>query len=123
VTWRYSQSTGELSRDGIFLCRGYAGHGPGLNNPEMESVHDIGPIPKGTYRMVAMVDSPTIGPRAIMLVPEEGTQTYGRDSFRIHGDSLAAPGAKDASHGCIVAGRIHRELIWGTKDNVLEVGP
>jgi hypothetical protein len=119
MTWRYSQSTGELSRDGIFLCRGYAGFEEGKNNPAMESVHGLGPIPKGRYTIAAIMDSKNTGPRVLMLVPEKETNTYGRDAFQIHGDSMSKPGG--ASHGCIIIGRIHRELIWGTKDRELEV--
>lgn len=119
MTWRYRQSTGELSRDGIFFARGYAGYGEGKNNPAMQTVHDIGPIPTGKWRMTAMMDLPANGPRCIRLAPMEGTQTWGRDGFLIHGDSLARPGM--ASHGCIVIGRTQRELMWMTEDRVLEV--
>lgn len=119
MTWRYEQASGNLSRDGIFLCRGYAGHGVGKNNPDMQTVHDVGPIPRGRWRMTAMLDTPEHGPRVIRLRAEEGTVTFGRDGFLIHGDSIAAPG--EASHGCIIIGRIQREQVWRTQDTALEV--
>ena len=119
MTWRYSQATGELSRDGIFLCRGYAGFEEGKNNPAMQTVHDVGPIPQGRWTMTAMMDLPANGPRCIRLRPKEGTLTWGRDGFLIHGDSAAAPGR--ASHGCIIIGRLQRELVWNTQDRELEV--
>jgi hypothetical protein len=121
MTWRYSQKTGDLIRDGIFLCRGYSGYEEGKNNPAMQTVHDMGPIPVGKWIMAAIMDSPAHGPRCIRLVPDEGTMTWGRDGFLIHGDSLSSPG--NASHGCIVINRTFRELVWGTKDCHLEVVP
>jgi RHS repeat-associated protein len=58
--WQYSQSTGQLTyvddQTGAHtpIGSGYAGNGPGLNNPNMQNVPDIGPLPQGTY---------TIGPQ------------------------------------------------------------
>jgi hypothetical protein len=119
--WRYVQSTGEMLRDGIFLSRGYSGFENGKNNPAMCSVHDIGPIPSGKWKMTMIFDHPARGPRCIRLDPAEGTVTFGRDGFLIHGDSISNPG--NASQGCIIMGRVQRELIWGTKDTDLEVVP
>ncbi len=119
--WRYEQSTGNLSRDGIFFTRGYSGFESGKNNPAMQTVHDVGPIPVGRWILGAIMDSPSHGPRCIRLSPAEGTNTWGRDGFLIHGDSLARPGK--ASHGCIIIGRVQREQMWGTKDHILEVVP
>lgn len=120
MTWRYEQSTGILTRDGVYFCRGYSGHGVGKNNPNMETVPNIGPIPKGKWKLTAMTDTQEHGPRVIRLRAVPGTATtYGRDGFLIHGDSIAAPG--EASQGCIIIGRFHRELMWNTKDVDLEV--
>jgi hypothetical protein len=121
VTWTYAQRTGDLCRDGIFLCRGYSGFEEGKNNPAMEGVHDTGPIPCGQWLMESISDTKTHGPRVIRLIPVAPVHTYGRDGFLIHGDSIAAPGT--ASHGCIIIGRLHREQVWGTGDHELLVVP
>ena len=119
--WRYTQSAGEMSRDGIFLARGYSGKDEGKNNAAMQAVHNVGPIPAGTWNMTVIFDHPAKGPRCIRLDPKEGTVTFGRDGFLVHGDSISNPG--HASEGCIILGRVHRELIWGTNDRDLEVVP
>jgi hypothetical protein len=121
MTWRYEQATGHLSRDGIYFTRGYAGAREGKNNPAMQTVPNVGPLPVGRYAMTAIMDLSDKGPRCIRLVQIEGP-TFGRSGFLIHGDSMTHPG--DASEGCIiVGGRTNRELIWGTKDRELEVVP
>ncbi|MPW09303.1 hypothetical protein GCT19_27215 [Paraburkholderia sp. CNPSo 3155] len=47
MTWTHSQSSGTLSRDGSLVARGYSGHGAGKNNPVMQAVRSVGPIPEG----------------------------------------------------------------------------
>ena len=45
---KYNQLTGELTTNsGVVIGKGYAGHGEGKNNPAMESVKMVGPLPKG----------------------------------------------------------------------------
>jgi hypothetical protein len=96
----YIQLTGEFLLDGELLATGYSGIGEGKNNPAMEGIVDVGPIPEGTYYIQEIWDSPTLGPMACELFPEPGTITYGRSGFYIHGDSIQHPGL--ASHGCII---------------------
>jgi hypothetical protein len=43
--WTYAQKTGELQQDGKNVATGYSGAGPGKNNPEMENIRNVGPIP------------------------------------------------------------------------------
>ena len=66
-----------------------------------------------------MKDSPNTGPFTILLEPAPGTDTLGRSAFRIHGDSVRAPGT--ASHGCIILPRAIRDHIWRSGDRDLEV--
>src|ERR1035438_5538324 len=40
------------------------------------------------------------------LTPESGTNTFGREGFLIHGDSVQNPGT--ASHGCIILPQLGR---------------
>ena len=45
--WTYSQTSGELDQDGNKVATGYSGAGIGKNNPVMQNVHNVGPIPQG----------------------------------------------------------------------------
>lgn len=96
----YIQSTGEFLLNGEVLATGYSGIGAGKNNPEMEGIVDVGPIPQGTFRITAIWNSSTLGPIACELEADAGTNTFGRSGFFIHGDSCQHPGL--ASHGCII---------------------
>lgn len=119
MTWRWDQSSGEMTRDGSFISKGYAGRGNGKNNPSMQAAVGVGPIPRGLWKMIDMRDSPNTGRMTIVLEPMAGTDTKGRSAFRIHGDSIADPGT--ASHGCIVLPRPVRQRIWDSGDRMLEV--
>jgi hypothetical protein len=121
MPWQYSQSQGIISRNGqVILGGGYAGNGLGLNNPEAQDQHNVGPLPQGHYLMTALVDSPKTGIATIILDPDPGTEMYGRSAFRIHGDN--GRDDQSASDGCIVAGHAaDRTAIWDTGDHDLEV--
>lgn len=115
----YSQSSGEFRHDGTSLCFGYSGFADGKNNPDKEAEHDIGPIPKGTYRIGSSYISPQFGPVVMSLTPFPENQMFGRAGFLIHGDSTLHPGY--ASHGCIILPRNIRQLIARSGDDVLMV--
>jgi len=119
MTWRWDQSAGELSREGKLVSKGYSGWDRGKNNPAMQAAVGVGPIPAGIWRIVRRYDSANVGPAALELTPLQGTPTFGRSAFRIHGDSLRAPGT--ASHGCIILPRTIRDLIWASGDRDLVV--
>lgn len=113
----YNQKTGELYLDGEYEGLGYSGHGEGRNNPDAQALHGIGPIPRGLWRIGAAYSHPQLGPICMNLYPRAGTDTFGRDLFRIHGNNTI----NDASHGCIILGpAIRREIDAGT-DRALEV--
>lgn len=122
MTWKYDQSTGEItSPDGTFFATGYSGKGKknreGRNNPDMETVVAVGPIPRGKWLMNGVYDSKQVGPFAIVLLPQ-GHDAHGREAFRIHGNNKA----DDASHGCIILSpQSLREHIWNSGDHDLEV--
>lgn len=117
--WKYDQSSGELTRDGKFVARGYSGHQLGKNNPGLEGKVAVGPIPRGMWKFGAPVNRPqTIGPFAMPLTPV-GHNALGRSGFFCHGDSARAPGT--ASHGCLILARNVREAIWASGDRDLEV--
>jgi len=116
--WTYKQSTGELSCRG-FCATGYAGAGEGKNNPAMQGVQCVGPIPVGLYTICAPRNTKTHGPYVLPLTPHLDNDMLGRSGFLIHGDSLRAPGT--ASLGCIVVARAVRVRVWDSGDRLLQV--
>lgn len=120
--WSYKQSTGELFRTGSPVTTpvavGHAGVGTGKNNPDLQCVQDIGPIPRGDWTISALTDTPSLK-GALPLTPKTGTDVCGRKDFFIHGDSVAQPGW--ASQGCIILPKEVRELIAASGDLHLRV--
>lgn len=119
MTWTYRQHDGALSRDGALAGHGYSGRDGGKNNPDEQSDPGIGPIPRGWWHMTGVKSGGPTGPFTIVLEAEPGTATFGRSLFRIHGDSIAAPGT--ASHGCIILAPQLRHQIWNSGDHLVEV--
>jgi hypothetical protein len=117
--WVWDQSAGKLFHNGEFISNGYAGSGPGKNNPELQAAVGIGPIPRGEWLMTGVCNSKNTGPFTIALQPKHGTNTCGRSAFRIHGDAKFHPG--NASHGCIILPRAIRDLMWHSGDHSLTV--
>jgi len=116
--WTYSQSTGHLlDATGALLCLAYSGTGDGRNNPAMENVPDVGPIPQGTYTIGPEHLSPHTGPVSMCLTPLAGTDTLGRSEFLIHGDNAE----HDASHGCVIVDHDSRLKIAASEDRELKV--
>ena len=119
MTWRWVQSTGQLSRDGNAEGYGYSGAGEGKNNPAMQTIHNVGPIPVGDYTIGEPCDTMTHGPYVLRLTATEDNNMCGRSGFLIHGDSVVSPGT--ASEGCIILSRDIRTKIWESGDRQLEV--
>ncbi len=106
----YGQSTGEMTNaQGELTGRGYSGKGEAKKQVEREGEKNIGPIPRGNYRVAEIVDDPNdlrcqqMGPHILRLEPaDQATRdrlaAMGRDGFYIHG------GGADASTGCIIMG-------------------
>ena len=118
--WQYRSASGELLHNGVHVGYGYAGHGAGKNQPAMENIHDIGPIPRGNWLILGPPSDTTgHGPYVLRLIAFPGTQTFGRGGFLIHGDSVSAPGT--ASLGCIVLAPDVRHAIWMSGDHGLVV--
>ena len=120
--WTYKQSSGllTLNEESVAFC--YSGFGEGKNNPALQQVHDLGPIPRGHWSIgepECVTDVGPHGPFVLPLRPREGTETYGRSGFLIHGDSIQHSG--QASHGCIIVDRHTREAIAASHDQDLEV--
>lgn len=123
--WYWHQGRGVLTRDGEIISRGYSGKGRGKNNPALEGIRGLGPIPRGLWRIKNVYNSANVGPYALTLhavdiKPDDDIhQVTGRSAFRIHGDSIKNPG--DASNGCIILPRKIREKIWQSGDRDLMV--
>lgn len=125
MSWIYSQSKGSLiDHDGKVVANGYAGgncgkNPEGKNNPAMQNVRCVGPLPRGVYTLGNPVPQSHLGPFAIPLTPEHGNEMFGRSAFYIHGDRTSAPGS--ASEGCIILPRAAREKMWNSEDHTLIV--
>ncbi len=117
MTYLYHQKTGDILNGASFVGTGYSGHGEGRNNPAMEAVPRVGPIPKGRYRIGPPYQHPHLGPCVMNLDPMDGTDTHGRDLFRIHGNNAQ----NDASLGCIILGPAIRRQIADSGIHVIEV--
>jgi RHS repeat-associated protein len=115
----FSQSTGHLrciddvTGRRIADADGYAGNGPGRNNPDLQDVPFVGPIPTGVYDMLPAWNSPTTGPITIPLRYRgprgEFPPNRSPDMFRIHPANPAHP--DDSSKGCIIANKNARKKI------------
>ena len=138
LDWIWQQSSGNLYNTPIggmgppyLVSPGgsgqYSGQNLGLNNPANQSVPGTGPdsnggpLPQGTYDIGFGHYSSGTGPNTMNLTPQTGTDTLGRDLFRIHGDNSAQNNT--ASEGCIVAGSNVRTKINNSIDRVLRVVP
>jgi hypothetical protein len=120
--WTFKQTTGELFRDGVHVGTGYSGHDRGKNNPDLQHVPRVGPIPVGLWNLTNVGNTKTHGPCVIRLTPRPETDTHGRDGFLMHGDSMLAPGT--ASLGCIIQSLEVRKLVVARMkagETVLEV--
>lgn len=127
--WQYEQISGKLrDSDGNVVGIGYSGGGDGKNNPLMEHVVDVGPIPAGTYTIEGPpINTKAHGPYVLKLTPDANTTAFikslGRDpaTFLMHGDSIPHPGT--ASEGCVIQDRMTRERVNSTlaTDNTLIV--
>lgn len=118
MMWTYNQATGVFS-SGLSSFVGYAGIGKGRNNPESEATHDVGPLPRGVYKIAPPRTHPTLGQYVMPLLPAATNKMFGRGGFYIHDDSSKHPGL--SSHGCIVLNRAARTAIWMSGNHDLVV--
>lgn len=117
--WQFQSSSGKLTNDGEYITTGYAGHGPGKNNPADQDIQDLGPPPTGIYTIAPARTDPHLGPIAMALIPDPTNIMHGRSAFFIHGDNPAHPA--QSSHGCIVLDAQARAQIAASADRDLLV--
>lgn len=131
LDWVYQQSTGQISYIDAKgrvtkIGTGYSGQNLGLNNPAYQNVSGTdkdsngGPLPQGTYDIGRGYNGP-LGRPTMNLMPQEGTETFGRTLFRIHADN--SEHNYSASEGCIVTGPSVRRTINNSNDRILQVIP
>lgn len=121
MAWKYSQRTGSLMDPrGEIIATGYSGHGTGLNNPYMQHVEGMGPIPTGSY-IIGPPKDPIdhLGPVAMPLTERPGGNYFKRSAFFIHGDNASAD--HTASDGCVILARNIRQMIADSDDRELIV--
>jgi hypothetical protein len=116
MPWTYSQTTGQLTHNGVAVTQGYSGSGTGRNNPDAETQANVGPIPRGRYTIGPPHQGTHTGPHTMNLTPF-GHRANGRTDFRIHGDNST----HTASTGCIILPLQIRHQISGSGDNVIDV--
>ena len=102
-SWTYHISNGALYLNGVIQGYGYSGHGPGLNNSAQRNVPFVGPVPEGKWSLSSSYTHPELGPLVFNLTAQPGTETFGRNLFRIHGDNSSLN--HTASDGCIILSR------------------
>lgn len=111
--WRYIQTSGDLFHEEELITTAFSGDGIGLNNPKLQHIRNVGPIPQGPFlicqerRYGAVRGFPL---HSKHLLPRKGP-------FWIH--------AHGPSHGCIIVteealDRIGR-LLLKTRDYELTV--
>lgn len=118
--WIYVIPTGQLylpQGDVLAIC--YSG-APGFTNDITKiSLPFQGPIPVGDWRIGPPYTHPRLGAMTMDLFPLVNTITYGRDDFRLHGDSIENAGKRMASDGCIVAPLFARADVAKSPDHWL----
>jgi hypothetical protein len=122
--WIFESSTGKLYDPlGNIAGNGYAGgdcglHPEGINNPNLQDQHNIGPTPEGLYTIGTPVEGTHLGPFAMPLTPDANNNMFGRSGFYMHGDTNPSGHASD---GCIIMPRTVRNAVWASSDHRLQV--
>jgi len=124
MTWTFSQTSGQIRNElGELVGAGYAGgncgaHPEGVNNPAMQCVKDVGPLPRGLYTKGEAIDHSQLGAFAIKLIPDPSNEMFGRGGFFWHGDTKQPECASD---GCIVSAPSLRHEWYDSDDNEMRV--
>jgi hypothetical protein len=120
-TWTFEQATGWwIDPTGKAIFKGaYAGNGKGKNNPDMQDVKGVGPLPRGLYTAGEPHNDAKVGNYAMRLTPSPDNTMFGRADFFLHGDSMSDPG--NASEGCIVLPLYLRTQFWNSGDHTIQV--
>jgi len=121
----YVLDSGEMiDPHGQILGTGYSGSSVCRNNPSMQNIRGVGPLPCGFYGMETIVDSAghpcDYGDKkapVIALIPDPSNEMCGRYGFLIHGDN----DTHTASDGCIIQEHPTRVTMSNSSDKKLQV--
>lgn len=122
--WTFEQSSGRLyDETGYHAGTGYAGgncgkNPEGINNPSMQNIPRVGPLPVGVYKAGKVFMQSKLGPFAVELVPDASNEMFGRGGFFMHGDTTPSG---NASEGCIIMPRQVREEFFNSADSTVMV--
>ena len=116
MVWYYVIESGDLFHNQQWVAKGYAGALQARNNPLLQHLKNVGPIPEGRYHIGAPILSRKTGPFVLPLEPDQHN-AIGRDDFQIHGDN----DTHNASKGCIILDMPCRKFISSSKDYCLQV--
>lgn len=83
-----------------FVGFGYSGNFTCLNDIHKENQPNVGPLPRGLYKVVRIYDDPHKGRHTCVLEPDPTNKMYGRAGFLCHGDTPTE--SHNASDGCII---------------------
>lgn len=125
MIYTYEQCSGKLfDGSGEFIGVGYAGgncgkNPEGVNNPAMQEMRSVGPLPQGLYSLGAVVEGSHLGVFAIPLMPDPANEMFGRSAFYCHGDNKL--GNQSASEGCIIMPPSIRRMIYAGIDSKIRV--
>lgn len=115
----FHQRSGKTYRATELIATGWAGQLEGINNPDLQHVANIGPLPRGFYTIGPAYSHPVLGPLTMNLTPDPETEMYGRSQMRCHGASMSHPNL--SSHGCLILPRYARQHIIDIGDRRLQV--
>ena len=115
----YAQKTGELQQDSTHVATGYSGSGSG-NNPAMQNVADVGPIPAGDWTIAGHPPTP---PVMVHTFCNFSRTPKPRPSAAADSSCMATPKRHpgSASEGCVILPRDAREQVWNSGDRDLEM--
>ena len=122
----YSQSSGVLTLNGLQLAHGWAGNHDGKNNPDLQTMRGVGPLPRGLYTLDGWeAQHDHLGPMVCHLTPDKSNNMRAsdgedRNGFYIHGPSTGANYGQE-SMGCIVLLRADRVSVKNSGETRLEV--
>ena len=128
--WTFNQTKGWLDKDGILVSKDcYSGFMEGFNNPSLEMVEGVGPLPSGPWKIYGPPkNDPKLGEYVLTLTPATSSfrariVAMGRDpdSFRCHGKPMPPADINSGSHGCLCADKVTRTRMYQSGDTDLEV--
>jgi hypothetical protein len=117
MAYEFDVRAGVFKHNGMVIDRtAYSGNGRGLNNPDMENVVGVGPLPRGRYEIGDFTTHPKLGVLVARLTPQFKTA---RALLDIHGDNEAMN--HTASDGCLILPHGVRLMMSQSGDHELDV--